>query len=93
LEFLAAYDLDILYTLGKASVVADVLCRNVVLALLEVKPTLLERIKGKKRENSFILEIIQSIEEGQSSSFKIYNHNVLRMKGRLSVPNVDNLKR
>lgn len=48
LEFLASYDLDILYTQGKANVVADALSRKfAVISCLAVTPTLLERIASK----------------------------------------------
>ena len=58
MEFLAAYDSDILSMPGKENVVADALSRNAVLALLEVKPTLLERISSKQREDENFRKII-----------------------------------
>ena len=38
------------------------------------------------------MEIIEDIHSGRSSSFKIDNHGVLRLNGRICVPDVGNLK-
>ncbi len=43
-EFLAFYDVDILYTPGKENVVTDALSKNAILAILEVIPSLQESI-------------------------------------------------
>jgi len=66
LEFVAAYDLYIIYTPGKANSVAVALSRNAALAPLEVKPTLLERITNKQREDKRLVEIIKGIKEGHN---------------------------
>ena len=64
-EFLASYHLDILYTPGKANIMADALSRNAVLSLLEVVPSLLERISSKQESDSRLRGIIRRVKKGQ----------------------------
>ena len=55
MEFLAAYDLDIMYTPGKANVVANALSRKPgMLASLVMTPPLIERIADKQKDDEFI---------------------------------------
>jgi len=70
----------------------DALSRNVFLALLEVKPYLLERIINKQREDQRLMEIIKGIEEDRDSSFKTDEQGVLRKNGRICVPNINDLR-
>ena len=72
--------------------VADALSRNAVLSLLEVVPTLLERIASNQRVDKNLVAIIKKVEEGQCVDFVIDDHGVLRMNGRICVPDINGLK-
>ena len=94
LEFLASYDLDIQYTPVKANVVADALSRrHAVLAYLVITPTLLEKIARQQKEDEFLRGIHKRICQGKDTSFEMDNRRVIRMKGRICVPDVPELKR
>ena len=94
LEFLASYDIDILYTPGKANVVADALSRShAIMATLIVTPTLIAKIANKQQEDDFLKEIYGNILRGEKSSFELDNQGVLRLNGRICVPDMKELKR
>ena len=94
LEFLAAYDLDILYTPGKANVVANALSRkNVFIANLIITPSLVDKISILQKDDSFVKEKIKRIQKGEVSSFQVDSAGVLRLKGRICVPDILELKR
>ena len=70
LEFLASYDLEILYTPGKANAVANALSRDVAtIANLEDKPALMERIAYFQEEDPNLARLKKDVENGIISSF------------------------
>lgn len=94
LEFLASYNLDILYAPGKATVVADALSRkHAVLAHLVIAPTLLKTIARQQKEDEFLQGIYKRICQGEDTSFEMDSREVIRLKGRVCVPDVPGLKR
>ena len=98
-EFLASYDLDILYTPGKANVVADALsrknaeCNNLIIASLIITPTLIDKISALQKNDKFIQKLCERVRKGEASSFQIDNNGTLRLQGRICVPDIAELKR
>ena len=98
-EFLASYDLDILYTMGKANVVADALsrknaeCNNLIIASLIITPTLIDKISALQKNDKFIQRIIKRIQDGETTSFQIDDDGVLRLLDRIYVPYDSKLRR
>ena len=86
-EFLASYDLVILYTPGKANVVADALsrknaeCSNLIIANLIITPTLIDKISSLQKNDKFIQKLCERVLKGQASSFQIDNNGTLRLQG------------
>ena len=128
MELLKDYDITILYHLGKANVVADVLSRKVgsmgslahlqvsrrplsievqtlanniirlevnekggFLACLEAKSSFLDKIKGKQFTDEKLIRIRDKVLRGEAKEAKIDEEGVLRIKGRVCVPRVDDL--
>ena len=94
LEFLASYDLDILYTPGKAYVVADALSRNhAVMATLIVTPTLISKVACMQNKDEFLQKIYKDVPQGGNSTFEVDEQGILRLNGRICVPDDKELKR
>ena len=120
MEFLASYDFEISYTLGKGNVVADALSRQRMapsppfverknlkfisafdfkpsieilpdlFAFLEIRPTLMDQIGASLQGDPQILDIMEKLKKGGTSShlsrYAIDEKGWLRRDGRLCVP-------
>ena len=90
---LMSYDPEILYNLGKANAVADALFRNMEKnANFEVKPSLVEGIAYFQEEDPILAQIKKDVEEVTISSFQIDSRGILRMNGRICVPDVNGIR-
>ncbi len=65
---------------------------GVLLAVLQIKPTLEENILEKQRDDSELQKAKKNIEEGKVSEFQIDHNGAIRFKDRLCVPNNPELK-
>ncbi|XP_073275402.1 uncharacterized protein [Primulina huaijiensis] len=90
------YDLTICYHPSKANKVADALSRKdtskVILASLSAQPCLQETIKIIQDRDSALVKLKEQSKEGKSPDFETDNKGILWMKGRLCVPDIDNLR-
>ena len=125
MEFLASYDFEIAYTLGKVNVVADALHRQRValsplfverknlefiptfdfkpsieilpdlFASLEIRPTLMDQIGASQQGDPQILDIMDKLRRGETSShlsrYAIDEKGWLRRDRRLCVPQTGSL--
>jgi hypothetical protein len=69
----------------KTNVVANALSRNAVISLLEVVPSLQEKIVSKQMEDKSFEGIILGTKDERYSDFKIDDQGTLRIKSRLCV--------
>ncbi len=65
---------------------------GVLLAALQIKPTLEENILEKQRDDSELQKAKKNIEEGNVSEFPIDHNGAIHFKDRLCVPNDPKLK-
>ena len=107
LEFLAAYDLDINYTPGKANAVADALSRNQAMTCcnlvegmlfqLSVSPALMDRIIAKQYDDTLLYRIKEIVlgrvgNADNKLGAHVDSNGVLKIDNRICVPNVDGLR-
>src|SRR5262249_51431507 len=63
------------------------------LEALQIQPTLIERIKATQVGDSSISEIKKRMEIGRAHEFHMDEDNVLRYRGRICVPEQEDLKK
>ncbi|KAE8680974.1 CMP-sialic acid transporter 2 [Hibiscus syriacus] len=85
IELLKDYDLVIDYHLGKANVIADALSRKTFEALRALDAQLQDRDKK-------CLMILAEVENGEGKDFKIRDNRCLYYRGRLHIPDDDQVK-
>ncbi|XP_073025160.1 uncharacterized protein [Primulina eburnea] len=91
------YDLKINCHTGKAGKVTDALSRRDVgkvnLSALSAQPRLQETIKLKQNHDPSIAKIKEQLQEGKAQKFQNDEKGVLWIKGRLCVPDLDEIRR
>ncbi|XP_073045974.1 uncharacterized protein [Primulina eburnea] len=96
IELLKDYDLTISYHPGKANKVADALSRRnmskVTLAAISAQPCLRETVKLNQDRDPVLVKLKEQAKEAKSQDTQIDDKGVLWMKGRLCVPDIDNLR-
>ncbi|XP_042396624.1 uncharacterized protein LOC121986749 [Zingiber officinale] len=82
--------------MGKANKVADALSwksmGKTVLASLSAQPCLRETIKLKQKQDSVLARLTEQIKKGKTLNLQINDSDILWMKGRLWVPDIDNIR-
>ena len=61
------------------------------MACVEARSSFLDRIKGKQFTDEKLIWIRDKVLRGEAKEAKIYEEGVLRIKGRVCVPRVDDL--
>ncbi|XP_073304174.1 uncharacterized protein [Primulina huaijiensis] len=96
IELLKDYDLTISYHPGKANKVADALSRKneskITLASLSARPCLQETVKLNQDRDPELTKLKGQVGSGKFQDLQIDDGGVLWMKGRLCVPDSDNLR-
>ncbi|XP_075515397.1 uncharacterized protein LOC142550040 [Primulina tabacum] len=84
------------YHPGKANKVADALSRKgrgkVTLASLSAQPCLQETVKLNQDRDPVLTKLKEQVREGKTQDHQIDENGILWMKGRLCVPDSDNLR-
>lgn len=62
------------------------------LAALTLQPTLLNRIQQGQQEDDYYSKIKNDIHDGKASDFHISTDDILRFRGRLYVPDTENIR-
>ncbi|XP_075473392.1 uncharacterized protein LOC142504403 [Primulina tabacum] len=90
------YDLTISYHPGKANKVTDALSRKneskITLASLSARPCLQETVKLNQDRDPELKKLRGQVESGKSQDLQTDDKGVMWMKGRLCVPECDNLR-
>ena len=60
---------------------------------LVVEPTIIDKIKGAQQHDSTTSTIKEKVLQGKYTDFKVRDDGVIRMNGRLWVPNDDQLRK
>ena len=63
-----------------------------LMARLTIRPLLHDQIKERQKEDPKLQRIMNEIKEGRESEFEILD-GLLKIKGRVCVPNVENLRK
>ena len=61
------------------------------LACVEARSSFLDKIKGKQFNDEKLIRILDKVMRGEAKDAKIDEEGVLRIKGRVCVPRVDDL--
>ncbi|KAI5338648.1 hypothetical protein L3X38_017919 [Prunus dulcis] len=99
LELIKDYDCTIEHHPGRANVVADALSRKssdeqgVLLATLQVRPVLVERIIAAQAEDPLICTLRAEVESGARTDCSVRNDGALLVGNRLYVPHDEAIKR
>ncbi|XP_073224724.1 uncharacterized protein [Cicer arietinum] len=75
------------------SLVCEVTPENIKLGMLKVTSGPLEEIEKNQKLDLYILDKLQSIDQGREPDFKIGVDGILRFKDRICVPDVDELRK
>ena len=100
LEFLCEYDFDINHIKGKENKVVDALSRRVhelhataiSMYQLDLKPEILEAAKLDLKYKELVAKLQQSNLQQKSEEYKLDNEEILIYRGRICVPNSQELK-
>ena len=79
------------HTLANDFLRLEVLEKGGLLACVEARSSFLDKIKGKKFTDEKLIRIRDMVLRGEAKEAKIDEEGVLRIKGRVCVPRVDNL--
>ena len=67
--------------------------KNVIIASFIIATSLIDKISALQKDDHFIQKIREIIQKGEPSSFQVDNDGILRLKGRICVPNLPELRK